>query len=384
MKPYLLILQTALVLSALATRGQGTFTYDQQSATNRSISGGGLPFQAEQPAGQSFTPTLSSVGFVQFQFIDPHPGDGVGATVYVNLWADSLGGTFLGSTAPVSMPDGFFFGVTNFLFGTSVAVTPGIVYYLQPVLQSGDPLWEANGGPYSYSGGTSFFNGSPDPNGYNLWFREGVRTPEPSPGLLVLLGIAGMWCARRLKRSHLLLVLAAMGALGVGTAGAYTTRTTVAANYFSAQHPEWPPMPAPTPDCAVTQIPGLPGCWLIQDQDYDYAAVQMALSMATPMGIRPDTPSPIDHGTGLWLEIAQPVSGDVPVTAHNVDVLKWFQLLSATNLLAHPDWTVRAADSATCRHRPAAHCFGEWAPKGVLSGCAVGHAHFDHQCRRRA
>jgi hypothetical protein len=331
MKPYLLTLQTALVLSALAARGQGTLVYDQQSATNRSFSGGGYPFQAEQPAGQSFTPTLSSIGFVQFEFIDPHSGDGVGATVYVNLRADSLSGTILGSTAPVFMPDGFVLGVTNFFFGASLTLTPGTTYYLQPVLQSGDSNWAILAGAFSYSGGTLFLNGTPDPNGFNAWFREGVLTPEPSPGLLVLLGIAGMWCTRRIKRSHFLLVLTAMGMMGLCTAGAYTIRTMVAANYFSVQHPEWPPLPVPTPDCAVAPIPGQPGCWLIQDQDYDYAAVQMALSMAAPMGIRPNTPSPMDHGTGLWLAIAQPVSGDAPVTAHNADVSKCLEPASHNN-----------------------------------------------------
>jgi hypothetical protein len=187
------------MVSALAASGQGTFIYDQQSATNRSLSGGGLPFQAEQPAGQSFTPTLSSVGFAQFEFVDPNAGDGVGATVYLNLLADSLTGPVLGSTDPIAMPDGFFFGVTNFFFATPVAVTPGTTYYFQPVLQSGEGLWGIIGGPYSYSGGTSFFNGAPDPNGYNFWFREGALTPEPSSEMLVLVGFAGMWVVRRLR-----------------------------------------------------------------------------------------------------------------------------------------------------------------------------------------
>ena len=75
MTPYSLTLQTALVLSALAACGQGTMIYDQQSATNRSFSGGS-PFQEEQPIGQSFTPALSSVGFVEMEFMTPIPGTG--------------------------------------------------------------------------------------------------------------------------------------------------------------------------------------------------------------------------------------------------------------------------------------------------------------------
>jgi hypothetical protein len=187
------------MVSALAASGQGTMIYDQQSATNRSFSGAGYPFQAEQPAGQSFTPTFSSVGFVQFEFSDFHPGDGAGATVYVNLRADSLTGPILDLTAPVAMPDGFSLGITNCFFATSAAVTPGTTYYLQPVLQSGDGSWNIIAGPFNYPSGTFFEYGSPDPNGFNAWFREGDLTPEPSSGMLLLVGFAGMWVVRRLR-----------------------------------------------------------------------------------------------------------------------------------------------------------------------------------------
>ena len=332
-----------LVLSALAARGQGTMVYDQQSATNRSVSGGAVPFEAEQPAGQSFTPTLSSVAFVQFEFYDPSPGNGVGATVYVNLRADSLSGTILGSSDPVTMPDSFFFGVTNFFFGTPVTVAPGITYYLQPILQSGENLWSIVDGSYSYAGGTFFFNGAPNPNGYNAWFREGILTPEPSSGVLLLVGAAGLYLAGRLRpfgRKTLLLVLGVAGASFLAAASTYLPRAPTSSNYLSAQHPEWPPMPCPTTGCAATPIPGQPRCWLMLDQDYDYSALQAALSMATPMGVTPQSPGPMDYGASLWLEIAQPIADSLPLTAHNVDVSKWFQLLSTTNMEPHPSWAV--------------------------------------------
>ena len=200
MKPYLLSLQTALMLSALAARGQGTMIYDQQSATNRDFGIGGVPIQQEQPMGQSFTPALASVGFVQFEFLDTYPGGGVGITVYVNLRADSLSGTILGSTTPVFMPYGFLIGITNSSFATPVAVTPGTTYYFQPVLQSGDITSGMAVGSYGYPGGTLFVNGAPDPNGGDLWFREGALAPEPSAGVLVLLGVAGTCAARRVRR----------------------------------------------------------------------------------------------------------------------------------------------------------------------------------------
>jgi hypothetical protein len=200
MKLHSLTLQTILLASALVACGQGTMVFDQQSATNRLVSGADCPFQAEQPAGQSFTPALSSVGFVQFEFLDPQPGNGLGATVYVNLRASSLSGPILGSTEPVAMPDSFSLGVTNFFFASPVSVTPGQTYCLQPVLQSGENLWTMLAGPFNYPSGTFFEFGSPDPNGYDAWFREGVLIPEPPPGLLLLLCCGGVWIAGLLRR----------------------------------------------------------------------------------------------------------------------------------------------------------------------------------------
>jgi hypothetical protein len=189
----------ALALTTLPVLAQGTFIYDQQSATSYALSGGAA-FGVEQPFGQAFTPALSSVGFVQFEFLDLNPGDGIGATVYVNLWADSLAtGTLLGSTAPVFMPDRFYFGITNFSFAVPVPVTPGTTYYLQPVLQSGDRVWSITDGNFNYANGTWFLNGQPVLDGRVLWFREGTYVPEPSSALLFALAAATL-CAPRFRR----------------------------------------------------------------------------------------------------------------------------------------------------------------------------------------
>jgi len=141
MRGILLSTRFVIVLTVCSAYCQGTiFFYDQQSATNqgRLSSDGGAPFQAGQPMGQSFTPSLSSVDFVQMKFNDFYRSNGVGTTVYVNLRADSISGTVLGSTAPVFMPVNFSYGITNFFFSTSVTVIPGITYYFQPFVQSGD------------------------------------------------------------------------------------------------------------------------------------------------------------------------------------------------------------------------------------------------------
>lgn len=169
--------------------GQGTLIYDQQSATNP-IAGGGAPIQVDQPMGQSFTPTLSSVGFVQLEFLD-YPTNGLGTTVFVNLWSGSISnGTLLSSTAPVFIPDGAFDLTTNFTFSTPAMVTPGITYYFQPFIQSGDAELDVVGAiVFNYAGGTFYANGSPNPNGIDLWFREGIiAVPEPASSVLVLLG----------------------------------------------------------------------------------------------------------------------------------------------------------------------------------------------------
>jgi hypothetical protein len=343
MKSYSLTLQTTLMVSALAACGQGTFIYDQSSATNRSVSGG-VAIQEEQPVGQSFTPALSSVGFVQLEFLDANPGNGLGATVYVNLRADSITGTILGSTDPVAMPDRFYYGITNFFFSTPVAVSPGTVYFLQPVVQSGDSQWAVADGPYNYPGGTGFEYGQPDPNGFDEWFREGVLTPEPSSGLLILAGFGGMFIARRFRRrareAHLLLVLAVGAAASIWSTSAQTPQTNSGVSYYSAQKPEWPPMPIPTPGCAVLPIAGRPGCWQMQDLDYDYAAVQLAASMNRPDGQTPDGPLPLDYGTNLWLEITGIDEGNVSITAHNVVEDNYFQLLSRTNAAEEVGWTI--------------------------------------------
>jgi hypothetical protein len=189
----------ALAVTTLAAPGQGTFIYDQQSATNRNSGSGDAPFGVEQPFGQAFTPALSSVGFVQFEFTASIPGNGPGATVYVNLWGDSLAtGTLLGSTTPVYMPNSFFANVTNFFFAVSVPVTPGTTYYLQPVIQSGDSQWGITGGNFNYANGTWIANGQPVLDGRVLWFREGTYVPEPSSALLFALAAATL-CARRFR-----------------------------------------------------------------------------------------------------------------------------------------------------------------------------------------
>jgi hypothetical protein len=143
-----------LVAASTQTHAQGTLVIDEQSATNGvslyKNNVDGLDIQTE-PLTQSFIPTLSAIGFVQFEFWDiPNNGNN-GATVYVNVWSGSPNSslaTLLGSTALVYMPDGFQSsglgggGVTNFYFSTPISLIPGQAYYLQAVVRSGDIPWD--------------------------------------------------------------------------------------------------------------------------------------------------------------------------------------------------------------------------------------------------
>ncbi|MGI8965329.1 MAG: PEP-CTERM sorting domain-containing protein [Limisphaerales bacterium] len=182
------LILTTVLLTTLFARGQNTFLYDQQS-TNQIEGVLGL---GEQPIGQSFTPLFPSVGFVMLKLSGTF-----GGTVYVNLRSDSITGTILGSTTPVFMPDRFF-GITNFMFTTSITVIPGIPYYLQPVGGAGGfGSFAADG----YPGGSLIYRGSLVPY-KDLWFREGVVVPEPSSVFLVLLGGGVLFYAVRKKSFH--------------------------------------------------------------------------------------------------------------------------------------------------------------------------------------
>jgi hypothetical protein len=186
---------------AFIANGQGTLIYDQSSATNPAAGGYGASIFGDQPMGQSFTPTLSSIGFVQFNFTDAYPGNGSGATIYVNLWSGSISnGTLLASTDPIYLPVDASRLVTNFFFSTAVTLTPGTTYYLQPYLQSGNVgMSIVASQSFNYSGGTLYGNGVSDP-GYNLWFQEGViEVPEPSSLVLILLS-SGLFLHMRHKR----------------------------------------------------------------------------------------------------------------------------------------------------------------------------------------
>jgi hypothetical protein len=178
--------------------GQGSFVYDQQSVAADNNGGGAeFPLQQSQTAGQSFTPELSSVGFIRLWLANGYLDDTSAATVIVNLLANSITGTILSQSEPVVTQSGTFSAPVDFIFATPVTVTPGVTYYFQPVIQDNDNLY-ISGTITSdpYAGGTAFRNGQAIPT-QDLWFREGIVAPEPSPSWLIFLGSGIFFYARR-------------------------------------------------------------------------------------------------------------------------------------------------------------------------------------------
>jgi hypothetical protein len=173
-------------LSLFAAWGQGTFVYDQQSSTDETpwSYGGGFNIQEATPSGQSFTPSLPTVNFIRLNLNDAAPTNGFGGTIFLNLRAGSMGGTIIGTAAPVTLTNAFT-GTVNFIFASDVPLTTGGTYVFELVIQSGD-LWNGAAGEYNYPGGTSLYQGLPLSGG-DLWFREGVIVPEPSSAGLILL-----------------------------------------------------------------------------------------------------------------------------------------------------------------------------------------------------
>jgi hypothetical protein len=215
-----------LIAASTQIHAQG-LVYDQQSATGP-VSYHTVDFfniQEDSPLTQSFMPTLSAIGFVQFEFLDTPNNGTSGATVQVNLWEgspDINSATLLGSTTPVYMPDGFansglgMAGITNFYFSTPIALTSGQTYYLQPVVLSGDDPWEIAVLTNTYSGGQLYSDNYFIQPSSDLWFREGVVSTVPEPSTLALIGLSGL-LVFGFKRRFKLVVLFLAGVLFAAT-----------------------------------------------------------------------------------------------------------------------------------------------------------------------
>lgn len=174
---------------ATATLAQGTFVYDQQSSVEGADGEFAINILANQPLGQSFTPSLNTVGFIRLRLSDPVI-NGLGGTVTVYLRSNSISGTILSTSPSVSLPDGYGLGVnpgyTDFVFPSPVQVTPSVQYFIHVVQTPGIGLSVGYHNSFGYSQGAAIFGGVPQTVN-DLWFREGIYIPEPS--VLALLGL---------------------------------------------------------------------------------------------------------------------------------------------------------------------------------------------------
>jgi hypothetical protein len=125
----LLVIGLAQLRACSLAAGQGTVIYDQQSSTEAHYLEGGADIQQNQAMGQSFTPQLSTVGFVRLFLYNGILGNDSGAQLYVNLRTSSITGPLLGSSAIVFIPSGGFASTVDFFFTNGVPVTPGQTYY---------------------------------------------------------------------------------------------------------------------------------------------------------------------------------------------------------------------------------------------------------------
>jgi hypothetical protein len=167
------------------------FVVDQAN-TN---SGGGFlihSIQLSGPIGQSFTPLLPSLDVVELLTIDfsDHP-NGLGATLQVNLREASIGGNIIATSDLVALPDDFgrltVGGVTHFDFAATVALVPGSLYVIEPVVVAGDS-WGLVDLLGVYGNGSAIISGHVSPGDW--WFQEGpaVGSRIPAPATLALFG----------------------------------------------------------------------------------------------------------------------------------------------------------------------------------------------------
>ena len=191
----------AVLLHSSRILAQGLLV-DQASGTTDELIQNSTRIPDNQIA-QSFTPSLSAVGFVQFsESVPAFPGNDQ-VTFVVNLRAGAYNGPILSSTDPVILVNhGTQIG--TFYYPANISVTPGQLYFFEPVLLSAGSMDIGYKFPSSYPGGEAWNNGVPSGGASDYWFREGIVVPEPGAVWLFLFGGAVLlWRWRVERRSEL-------------------------------------------------------------------------------------------------------------------------------------------------------------------------------------
>src|SRR5688572_15257611 len=156
MKTPAILCALCIGLSLLPTTSgaQGTFIYDQQSASEGTVGEFSVNVLSNQPVGQSFRPALGSLDFVRLYFIN----GGVGGSAYLNLRSNSIDGPIIATSQSVTLPDAYK-GYSNFFFPSSVPLVAGDVYVFQPVILSGTGWLLNYHNGFGYAQGAAIFGG---------------------------------------------------------------------------------------------------------------------------------------------------------------------------------------------------------------------------------
>lgn len=202
-------MRIAAIWAAVALLGGGTSRADtiiDQSYVPVTGQGYNTSFSGNLPIGQTFTPTLGSLNFVDLFLGDAGTDTGPGASFFVRIRFLQIAGEILGTSRAEFLPDGLNtgvssnadFAVTRFRFADSVALVPGKVAVIEVVQQrpivtgnSNFLLYGGNLDPDRYPEGKGIVGGRSFP-AFDFAFREGIETAAavPAPPSLVLGGFA--------------------------------------------------------------------------------------------------------------------------------------------------------------------------------------------------
>src|SRR3974390_2963909 len=169
-----------LVISMAVCSARGDTILDQ---TNTALPDGTLSQNLSNfsPLGQSFTPTLTSLNLVNLLTV------GGTATLEMDIHSGSISGSVLAVSEPTVIPFSGAPSEASFIFSAPVTLIPGDLYVLEPVLVSG-VLLVVSTNPDNYPGGNQILLGTGQP-GNDLWFQEGISTPEPKTPVLLGAGL---------------------------------------------------------------------------------------------------------------------------------------------------------------------------------------------------